>query len=147
MSAGKNEDELEVDDDNWTKVASGDLGDVIYWEAGFEALGEVRSILSQLEEVGEENVDWKSLVGEHSYFADIEDADFPPLYDERDFETWFDDFLAVVKEPTGNEVPGQSFNSLDLYVANNEKEKMVQEFTHFLEHLKSLKSLRDAGIV
>jgi hypothetical protein len=33
-------------------------------EAGFEALGEVQSILSQLEEVGEESVDWKSLIGE-----------------------------------------------------------------------------------
>jgi Zinc-binding dehydrogenase len=27
-------------------------------ETGFEALGEVQSILSQLEEAGEENVDW-----------------------------------------------------------------------------------------
>jgi hypothetical protein len=29
----------EVDADTWTEVASGDLGDVIYWEIGFEALG------------------------------------------------------------------------------------------------------------
>ena len=145
--SGGNQNEDKVDDDTWTKVASGDLGDVIYWEAGFEALGEVQSILSQLEEVGEENVDWKSLVGEHSYFAIIKDADFPPLYDESDFETWFDDFLAVVKEPTGDEMPGQSFNSLDLYVANNQREKVIPKFTDFLEHLKSLKPLRDAGIV
>jgi hypothetical protein len=106
MSADKIEDE--VDDETWTKVASGDLGDVIDLEADFEALGEVQSILSQLEKVGEENVDWKSLVGERSYFANIEDADFPPLYDERDFETCFDDLLAVVKEPRGDEMPGQS---------------------------------------
>jgi hypothetical protein len=62
----------EVDADTWTEVASGDLGDATYWETGFEALGEVQSILSQLEEVGEENVEWESLVGEHSYFAGIE---------------------------------------------------------------------------
>ena len=61
----------EVDAGTWTEVASGDLGVVIYWKAGFKALGEGRSILSQLEEVGEENVDWKSLIGEHSYFAGI----------------------------------------------------------------------------
>jgi hypothetical protein len=48
---------------------------------------------------GEENVDWKSLIGEHSYFAGIKIADFPPLYDARDFETCFDDFLAIVEEP------------------------------------------------
>jgi hypothetical protein len=123
------------------------LGDVIYWEAGFEALGEVQSILSQLEEVGEENVDWKSLICEHSYFAGIQNADFAPLYDERDFETCFDDFLAIVKEPEEYAMPGQSFNSLDRYVANDEKEKVIQDFTDFLQHLKTLKPLRDAGIV
>jgi hypothetical protein len=100
-----NQNEDEVDDDSWTKVASGYLGDVIYWATGFEALGEVQSILSQLEEVGEENVDWKSLIGEHSYFESIEDADFPPLYNEGDFEIWFDGFLAVVKEPTDAAFP------------------------------------------
>jgi hypothetical protein len=50
MSADKIEDE--VDDDTWTKVASGDLSDVIDWEADFEALGEVQSVLSQLEGSG-----------------------------------------------------------------------------------------------
>jgi hypothetical protein len=137
----------EVDAGTWTKVASGELGDMIYWETGFEALGEVQSILSRLEEVGEENVDWEILIGEHSYFAGIENADFPPLYDVTDFETCFDDFLAIVKEPTEYGMPGQSFDSLDLYVGNDEKEKVIQEFTDFLQHLKALKSLRDAGIV
>jgi hypothetical protein len=48
----------EVDAGTWTKVASGDLGDIIYWETGFEALGEVQSILSRLEESAK-----KTLVG------------------------------------------------------------------------------------
>jgi hypothetical protein len=74
------------------------------------------------------------------------------LYDECDFETCFDDFLAIVKEPEEYGMPGQSFNSLDLYVANDEKEKVIQEFTDFLQHLKTLKPLRgrrdclDSGI-
>jgi hypothetical protein len=148
MSAD-DEDRDEADAGTWTKVASGDLGDMIYWEPGFEALGEVRSILSQLEEVGEQNVDWKSLIGEHSYFEILEHSEFPALYNESDFETYWQDFLAIVKEPepTGEMPPGPTFNSLDLYVGNDEKEKLVQEFTKFLQHLKSLKSLRDAGIV
>jgi hypothetical protein len=137
----------EVDAGTWTKVASGELGDVVYWETGFEALGEVQSILSQLEEVGEENVDWKSLIGEHSYFAGIKNADFSPLYNECDFEVCFDDFLAIVEEPEEYGMPGQSFDSLNIYVANDEKEKVLQEFTNFLQHLKTLKPLRDAGIV
>jgi hypothetical protein len=92
----------EIDAGTWSKVESGDLGNVIYWESGFEASGEVQSILSQLEEVGEENVDWESLIGEHSYFAGIENADFRPLYDVTEFETCFDDFLAIEEEPTEN---------------------------------------------
>jgi hypothetical protein len=95
-----NENGDEVDPNTWTKVASGGLGDIIHWEPGFEALGEVQWILSNLEEIGEQNVDWKSLIGEHSYFASIEGSDFPPLYDERDFETLFGDFLTVVTEST-----------------------------------------------
>jgi hypothetical protein len=95
---------------------------------------------------GEENVDWKSLIGEHSYFAGIKIADFPPLYDVTEFETCFDDFLAIEEEPE-YEMPGQSFDSLHLYVANDEKEKVIQKFTDFLQHLKTLKPLRDAGIV
>jgi hypothetical protein len=136
-----------VDTDTWTKVASGYVGDVIYWEAGFKALGEVQSILSRLEEVGEENVEWNILIGEHSYFASIEDSDFPPLYDVSDFETCFDDFLAVQTEPTADVTTGQSCNWLDLYVANDEKEQVIQKFIDFLTHLKSLNPLRHAGIV
>ena len=59
----------------------------------------------------------------------------------------FGDFLGVVREPTGDEMPGQSFNSLDLCLANDEREKVIQEFTDFLQHLKTLKPLRDAGII
>jgi hypothetical protein len=44
-------------------------------------------------------------------------------------------------------MPGQSFDSLHLYVANDEKEKVIQKFTDFVQHLKTLKPLRDAGIV
>jgi hypothetical protein len=45
-------------------VASGELGDQVDWEPGFEALGEVRKILSQLEELGEEeSIDWDTIIG------------------------------------------------------------------------------------
>jgi len=50
MSAdNQNGDDVEngadVDPGTWTKVASGDIGNMIYWKPGFEALGKVRSIL------------------------------------------------------------------------------------------------------
>jgi hypothetical protein len=127
-------------------VASGELGDQVDWERGFEALGEVRGILSQLEELGEEeSIDWDTIVGDHHYFDGIRSY-FPPLYNESDFEDVFGEFLAIIREPL-NEMPGMSFNQLYLYVEADKREMVVREFTRFLEHLKGLKVLRDAGIV
>jgi hypothetical protein len=52
------------------------------------SLSEVHSILVQLEEIGdEETVDWKIIIGDHLYFETISSAEFPPLYNEQDFET------------------------------------------------------------
>jgi hypothetical protein len=68
------------------------------------------------------------LIGEHSYFEILEQSDFPPLYDVRDFETWWEDFLAIAKELTGDEMPGQSFKSLGLYVV---RWNQVQPTTFF----------------
>jgi hypothetical protein len=60
------------------------------WDAGFEVLGEVRSILVQLEEIGdEETIDWKIIIGDHLYFEPMSSAEFPPLYNEQDFENTF----------------------------------------------------------
>ena len=44
-------------------------------------------------------------------------------------------------------MPGMSFNRLYLYLDEDKREAVVQEFTRFLEHLKGLKLLQDTGIV
>jgi hypothetical protein len=44
-------------------------------------------------------------------------------------------------------MPGMTFNRLYLYVDTDKREVVVQEFARFLEHLKGLKVLQDAGIV
>jgi len=65
----------------------------------------------------EETIDRKIIIGDHLYFETISSAEFPPLYNEQDFETLSsDDFLAIIEEPDGSEMPGQSLNWLDLYV-------------------------------
>jgi hypothetical protein len=79
--------EPNIDPSDWTKVASGEIAGNIYWERGFEALGNVASILSQFEELGDsEDIDWTMVIGDHRYFEPIRSADFPPLYNVRDFE-------------------------------------------------------------
>jgi hypothetical protein len=140
------QDEANVVRPGMTRVASGELGDQVDWEPGFEALGEVRHILANFEELGEEeSIDWDTIIGNHHYFDGIR-YDFPPLYNEADFEQAFGEFLAIVLDPV-NEMPGMSFNRLYLYVDTDKRELVVQEFTRFLEHLKGLKVLQDAGIV
>jgi hypothetical protein len=140
------EEEEPIEREGMILVASGEIGDQVDWERGFEALGEVRGILSQLEELGEEeSIDWDTVVGDHHYFDGIRSY-FPPLYNESDFEDVFGDFLAIIREPL-NEMPGMSFNQLYLYVEADKREMVVQEFTRFLEYLKGLKVLKDAEIV
>jgi hypothetical protein len=124
--------------------ASGELGLQVDWEPAFEALGEVRNILVQLEVLGEEkSIDWDTIIGHHHYFDGIR---FTSLYLESHFEQAFREFLAVVCEPL-NERPGMTFNRLYLYVDTDKREMVVQKFVRFLEHLKELRMLQDAGIV
>jgi hypothetical protein len=79
-------------------------------------LGEVRGILAQLEELGEEeSIDWDTIIGDHPYFDGIKSTNFPPLYNESDFEDVLNGFLAIVCEPL-NEMPGMTFNRLYLYL-------------------------------
>jgi hypothetical protein len=40
-----------------------------------------------------------------------------------------------------------TFNRLYLYLETDKREMVVQEFVSFLEHLRGLKVLQDAGIV
>jgi hypothetical protein len=119
------------------------------WDAGFEVLGEVRSILVQLEEIGdEETIDWKIIIGDHLYFEPMSYAEFPPLYNEQDFETLSsNEFLAIIEEPDGFEMAGQSFNWFDLYVDADRKEPILKNFENFATHLRSLKSLSDADVI
>jgi hypothetical protein len=137
-----------VDLEAWTLVASGYIGDVISWKPGFEALGEAQHILSQLENLGgRKAIDWVALIADNHYFAGIELADFPPLYNEKDFEFIFDDFLALVHEHDDDEIPSQTFSWLDLYIDTDRRDSVVQNFTRFCEHLRRLNFLQDAGIL
>jgi hypothetical protein len=86
-----------------TMIASGEIGDQVDWEPGFEALGEVQWILSHFEDLGdEESIDWGAIIGGHHYFDGIRSY-FPPLYNQSDFEDVFREFLAIIREPSQRE--------------------------------------------
>jgi|SRR5215813_10679081 len=132
-----------VDKKSWVLVCEGHVGDVSYWKRGFQVFGEVASVLNDLESVQDE-IDWSELIGSHSYFSNLSEADFPPLYNEDDFEACFDEFLFIADddEDEDDAGPGMSFQAFRLYVDRDKKVEIVNQFKAFLSHLKSLPLVR-----
>jgi hypothetical protein len=133
----------EVGEEGWVLVCEGEIGDMSYWESGFEVFGEVASVLNSLEGVQDE-IDWSELIGSHSYFSALAEADFPPLYNEDGFETWLDGFLFIPDDDEDKDYgrPGTSFQAFRLYVDRDKKAEIVNHFKAFLSHLKSLPLVR-----
>src|SRR6516165_2617601 len=133
----------EVGEEGWVLVCEGEIGDMSYWESGFEVFGEVASVLNSLEGVQDE-IDWSELIGSHSYFSGLPEADFPPLYNEDAFEELFDGFLFIKDddEDEDDDGSGMSFQAFRLYVDIDKKEEIVNKFKAFLSHLKSLPLVR-----
>ena len=105
--------------------------------------------MASLDELGDaQEIDWAEIIGDNDAFEGIRSFDFPPFYHLTDFESLdFLCFLTILKEPDGDEMPGQSFDWLDLYVDTNKRKEVVQHFVRFRDHLKQLRRLRDLGIV
>ena len=131
----------EVSEESWVLVCEGQIGDMSDWESGFEVFGEVASVLNDLESVQDE-IDWSELIGSHSYFSDLSDADFPPLYDVNNFEMFLDGFLCICDYEAPDYGPGRSFTPFRLYVDPDKKVEIVNHFKAFLSHLKSLPLVR-----
>ena len=130
-----------VDKKSWVLVCEGEVGDSGYWKRGFQVFGEVASVLNDLESVQGE-IDWSELIGSHSYFSDLSDADFPPLYNADGFEMWLDGFLFIRNDESPDYGPGMSFTPFRLYVDRDKKVEIVNQFKAFLSHLKSLPLVR-----
>ena len=127
-----------------TRVASGEIDLQIDWEPAFEVFSQVRDVFLKFGKPGEpKSIDWSAIVGDHHYFDGIKSACFPPLCDETDFERLFEEFHFI--KPVDE--PGTPSDRLYLYLETDKREMVVQEFVRFLEHLKGLKVLQDAGIV
>ena len=97
--------------------------------------------MNDLESVQGE-IDWSELIGSHSYFSDLSDADFPPLYNENHFDMLLDGFLCICDDDAPGYGPGMSFTPFRLYVDRDKKVEIVNQFKAFLSHLKSLPLVR-----
>ena len=125
----------------WVLAARGDLGAEVHWQKGFEVLGNVRSLLNLLEEVGEHRIDWAHLLAGLPYFAPLRSLPSPPLYDESRFEE-LDGFLTLVDEPEHDQIPGMSFNQIRVYVEREQRARILGEFEELERRLKSYELLK-----
>jgi hypothetical protein len=96
-------------------------------------------MLCLLEEIGEDQVDWDSLLSGLPNLHTIESMDFPPLYSERAFDG-IDGFLTIEEEPA-SERPGMSFNRIEIYIARTDASDLLREFSQLSLRLSEYEPL------
>jgi hypothetical protein len=123
---------------SWTLVAHGQLGDNVYWKTNFRIFDEVRGLLCQLEEIGENAIDLNVLLHDLDDLRPIADMDFPPLYNEDTFEE-INGFLVILDD--GGEVdeggPGDTFHDIDIYIHQDDLPRLTIQFEKFAERLRN----------
>ena len=129
-----------VDSEVWVLAASGQLGDAIYWEPGFEAVERARRLLCLLEEIGQKKVDWSYLLQGLPNLDDIKTMSFPPLYTEDAFDE-IDGFLTVTEEPEDDDRPGVSFSRIEVYIDRENRERLIEQFETLSDRLEKFKPL------
>lgn len=55
----------------WHQIASGDIGDILYWEPGYEVLEHVENVVGLLENLKPAAIDWDSLIRRLPRFAPL----------------------------------------------------------------------------
>ena len=53
----------------WHEIASGDIGDILYWKAGYEVLWRAESIIDLLQNLGPALIDWDHLIRKQPRFS------------------------------------------------------------------------------
>ena len=131
---------IKADSDVWALAASGQLGDAVYWETGFEAVERARELLCYLEEIGQKKIDWRYLLQGLPSLDVIETMDFPPLYKEDAFDE-IDGFLTITEEPENDEIPCMSFDRIEVYVDRENMERLIEQFAILSDRLENYKPL------
>jgi hypothetical protein len=129
-----------ADSEVWVLAATGQLGDAVYWEPGFEVVERVRRLLCLLEEIGQKKVDWSYLLQGLPNLGDIETMSFPPLYTEDAFDE-IDGFLTVTEEPEDDDRPGMSFSRIEVYIDRENRERLIEQFETLSDRLENFKPL------
>ncbi len=112
----------------WHQVASGDIGDMLYWEPGYDVLSEGESAIGTLENMDWSDIDWNHLIQRLPRFEFL-----PALLRERSFSflAWgeVDGFYALEgdnQEETGS--MSSEWTRMWLEMDHNKKRRIFHDF-------------------
>lgn len=128
----------------WHEIASGDIGDILHWQPGYEVLQRGESAISLLENLDVDSIDWDYLTHRLSRFACLKH-----LIRERAFEflAWdhIDGFSAVEgdrQEETGS-MSGE-WTQMWLWMNHDHKRKIFRDFEELICGLECTVLVNDA---
>ncbi|MBT6011667.1 MAG: hypothetical protein HN936_09000 [Bacteroidetes bacterium] len=121
---------------DWIIAAEGELGADVTWKPKFKIIEDARNLLIRLEEV-DIPWSWDDILTDLEYFAPLKMESFPPLYSEDDFDI-LEGFETIVTDPESDELPGQSFNQIEISIEGKRIPEILNNFSALTERLISL---------
>jgi hypothetical protein len=125
----------------WHEIASGDIGEVLNWEPGYELLEHAESVLGALEELRGTEIDWEPLLKGLPRFSFL-----PDLFEQRQFsfQAWDQvDGFHVLEEET-EDVGSMSgwFTFMRLEMDHDRKQEIYRSVTMLVKRLEAYPPLK-----
>ena len=114
-----------VDSGSWRLICSGEVGAIENWRKPFSVIQSVRSWLLELEFLPEDEAAEKlrEVTEGLPYFESLDSESIPHLYQPRDFEWTWDDFLYVTDDDDFSD-----WIRFRLYIATDTQKEVLSKF-------------------
>jgi len=134
---------VETPSSGWHEIASGDIGDILYWQPGYEVLEDAEVAIGLLETLDTDEIAWDELIRGLPRFAFL-----PELLQRRSFgfTAWeaVDGFF--VREGDRNEETGSmsgEWTHMWLSMNHDEKTEMFHDFEELTRRLNEYPPFAD----
>lgn len=125
----------------WHQIASGDIGDLLHWEPGYELLERAEGVIASLELLREAGIDWDRLLQGLPRFSFL-----PDLFERRtfSFQAWDEVDGFQVFEDESEDVGSMSgwFTHMRLEMDHDRKQEIYESFRVLLRRLESYEPLK-----
>jgi hypothetical protein len=125
----------------WHEIASGDIGDMLYWQPGYEQLEHAAGVISLLDRLPEQQIDWARLINGLPRFAFL-----PDLFSRQtfSFQAWDEVDGFHVIEDESEDVGSMSgwFTHMRLTMDHDRKQEIFCSFETLRKRLEAYPPLR-----